>query len=202
MLGSPCQGPRSGLTPPISTTCPAHLASPSGLASAPLSGSQRGVDQSPTGAGPAWGVRFQPTPGGPFSTGLDTCTTTALARKSPPSASDRRWRESAPAAEGTHPALRGHTSSHATPVGALAGASSETTAAPALRSPPVSACLPSPLRAGLESHQSTHRERGHHAHHFRNMLITHHHTFKSAGTPEQSWYTRCYRRSIVRSSTG
>jgi integrase/recombinase XerD len=32
MLGSPCQGPRTGLTPPISTTCPAHPPRPPGSA--------------------------------------------------------------------------------------------------------------------------------------------------------------------------
>lgn len=30
MLGSPCQGPSTGLTPPISTSCPAHPPPPSG----------------------------------------------------------------------------------------------------------------------------------------------------------------------------
>ncbi len=28
MLGSPCQGPSTGLTPPISTSCPAHRSTP------------------------------------------------------------------------------------------------------------------------------------------------------------------------------
>ena len=53
--GSPCQGPRTGLPPPISTSCSTHVLGPGGL---PLTGRPRfadGGDQA--GSGAARGVR-------------------------------------------------------------------------------------------------------------------------------------------------